>query len=89
VTRHTDHLEISVADNGPGIARSEQSRVFEEFYRTRFEDYAVRGSGLGLAIARSLASQLDGDIALESQEGNGSTFTLTIPREPTADEAPL
>jgi signal transduction histidine kinase len=70
---------ISVADNGPGIPRAHQPRVFEEFYRARYEDYGVKGSGLGLAIARRLARKLGGEVRLESREGVGSRFTLELP----------
>jgi len=73
-------VRISVADNGIGVARADQERVFEEFYRARFEDYAVPGAGLGLAIARKLARELGGEITLESKLGDGSTFTLVLPR---------
>ncbi len=73
-------VKISVADNGIGIARADQERIFEEFYRARFEDYAVPGAGLGLSIARRLARELGGEITLESKLGEGSTFTLVLPR---------
>lgn len=75
-------LEVAVVDNGPGVPRSEQEKVFEEFYRARYDDYAVRGSGLGLAIARRLAENLGGRLTLESREGVGSTFTLMVPGRP-------
>ena len=72
---------ISVEDNGPGIPKGDRERIFEEFYRVRYEDYAVKGSGLGLSIARRLAGKLGGEIRLESREGEGSTFTLILPRK--------
>lgn len=74
-----NHVSVSVTDNGPGIPRGETERVFEEFYRLRYEDYAIRGSGLGLALARRLARKMGGDIRLESRLGAGSTFSLEIP----------
>ncbi|MBN1442076.1 MAG: HAMP domain-containing histidine kinase [Planctomycetes bacterium] len=72
-------VQVSVADNGPGIPAAERERVFEEFYRVRYDDYAIRGSGLGLALARRLARKMGGEIRLESRVGEGSTFTLEIP----------
>jgi signal transduction histidine kinase len=77
--RSDDRLLLSVSDNGIGIPRRERERVFEEFYRVRYDDYAVQGSGLGLAIARRLARKLGGEVTLESREGAGSTFTLSLP----------
>ncbi len=75
---------ISVTDNGPGIPRADRERVFEEFYRLRYDDYGVKGSGLGLSIARRLARKLGGDVTLVSREGGGSRFTLEIPRSRTS-----
>jgi signal transduction histidine kinase len=75
-----ERIAIAVEDNGVGIARKDRERVFEEFYRARFEDYGVRGDGLGLSIARRLARRLGGEITLESRLGEGSTFTLVLPR---------
>ncbi|MBI4586298.1 MAG: HAMP domain-containing histidine kinase [Planctomycetes bacterium] len=72
-------VRIDVADNGIGIPYRDQERVFEEFYRVRYDDYAVQGTGLGLAIARRLARQLGGDIQLQSREKEGSKFTLILP----------
>jgi signal transduction histidine kinase len=77
---------ITVADNGPGVPRADRERVFEEFYRVRYDDYAVKGSGLGLAIARRLARKLGGEVILESREGDGSTFTLELPPGEEAHE---
>jgi signal transduction histidine kinase len=73
-------VEISVADNGPGIPAAERERIFEEFYRARYDDYSVRGSGLGLSLARRLARKMGGDIRVESQAAEGSTFILELPR---------
>ncbi len=74
-------VSISVEDNGPGIPKRDRERIFEEFYRVRYEDYAIKGSGLGLSIAKRLAAKLGGEIQLESREGEGSRFTLVLPRK--------
>jgi signal transduction histidine kinase len=74
-----DRAELSIHDDGPGIAADEQERVFERFYRA--EGSAAFGSGIGLAIARELAQRMGGTIALRSQPGD-TTFTLVLPRAP-------
>lgn len=74
-------LRVLVQDNGPGIPAKERERVFEPFYRVRYDDPSVRGSGLGLSIARRLARALGGDLVLESREGRGATFILELPVE--------
>jgi two-component system, OmpR family, sensor histidine kinase SenX3 len=72
---------IWVRDEGIGIPTRDQERIFERFYRV---DHArardTGGTGLGLAIVRHVAVNHDGDIHVQSIEGDGSTFTLRIPR---------
>jgi PAS domain S-box-containing protein len=75
-------IAISVTDTGIGIAREHHERIFEDFRQV--DDSPSRqygGTGLGLAICRRLAHALGGRIALRSEIGEGSTFTLTIPME--------
>jgi two-component system OmpR family sensor kinase len=67
---------ITVSDSGPGIAPGDLQSVFHPFYSRRGEG----GTGLGLSIARELAQALGGRLAVESQLGKGSTFTLSLPR---------
>ncbi|MFN0058747.1 MAG: sensor histidine kinase [Planctomycetota bacterium] len=74
-----DRIRIAVADNGIGIAAADRARIFDEFYRARFDDYGIQGAGIGLAIARVLAAQLGGKLTVESALGAGSTFTLELP----------
>lgn len=73
-------VEIAVTDRGIGIARKDQQRVFERFFRSdKARSRATGGSGLGLAIVKHVAANHDGTITLWSQPGTGSTFTLAIP----------
>ena len=79
-------LEVVVADTGPGIPEADQEAVFEPFRWEPTPDGRV-GTGLGLTIARQLARALGGDLTVESRQGAGSRFRLTLPTraaEPTA-----
>ncbi|GAY14669.1 signal-transduction histidine kinase senX3 [Mycobacterium sp. shizuoka-1] len=85
--RRGDNVEISVTDRGIGIARADQERVFERFFRVdKARSRATGGTGLGLAIVKHVAANHNGSIRLWSQPGTGSTFTLSIPAYPTNDD---
>ena len=84
-----NHWKISVKDNGPGISPENQLRVFDEFIRLGKQKNKIDGTGLGLTISKKLTNLLDGTIELESQEGVGSVFILTIPLTPISEEALL
>jgi len=81
---------IRVSDNGLGIPQRDQKRVFEKFYRVKSAEHrAQAGSGLGLAVARLIVEQHGGEIEVESDMGEGSTFTVRLPQyNPEPDEAP-
>jgi len=73
-------LALSVADQGIGIAREEQERIFEKFYRVgRSETQGRRGSGVGLALVRHVAEAHGGRVTVESRPGEGSRFTIRLP----------
>ena len=69
------HYVLTVRDTGPGIAPTEQERVFERFYQSP-QRQAQGGTGLGLALSRELATLLGGTLTLESAPGQGAAFTL-------------
>jgi signal transduction histidine kinase len=73
-------VTLSVSDTGPGIETTEQTHLFERFYRGEAaRDFKVPGAGLGLSIAQALVHQLGGRITVESQPGHGATFTIWLP----------
>lgn len=82
-------VEVSVADNGIGIATEDQERVFERFFRVDYgRSRASGGTGLGLSIVSLIAQTHGGDVRLWSQPGQGSTFTLRIPaKSPDPEDA--
>lgn len=78
-----DTIVVDVRDNGIGMSEDVASHIFERFYRadsSRTRGGGNGGSGLGLAIVKSLVEQHDGTISVTSEEGVGSTFTVSLPR---------
>ncbi len=76
-----------VRDTGVGIDASELPRVFDRFYRgTMANEARGSGSGLGLAIVKSIVDLHAGRIAVDSRLGAGTTFTVTLPKDPRAVE---
>jgi len=85
--RRGNNIEIAVTDRGIGIAREDQERVFERFFRVdKARSRATGGTGLGLAIVKHVAANHNGSIRLWSQPGTGSTFTLSIPAYPDHED---
>lgn len=75
-----DRVEIAVTDQGPGIAPDEQGRIFERFYRIdEARSRATGGTGLGLSIVKHVCANHGGEVTVWSEEGQGSTFTITLP----------
>jgi len=72
-----NNIICSIIDTGPGIARDNLGKIFEEFYRA---DINAPGSGLGLNIARTIAKLHQGEIQVESKIGQGTTFKIILPR---------
>ncbi len=78
-----EHLTYRLTDNGLGIPAEKLPRVFEQFYQAHEKNSAQVGSGVGLALSKELANALKGDITVESQVGEGSVFTLRLPKHVT------
>lgn len=81
LTERKEIVSISVADKGIGIPLQVQAHVFDRMYRVdETRSRKTGGSGLGLSIAKRIVEQHDGSITVESVEGIGSTFTVTLPK---------
>lgn len=78
-----DHVAISIADTGTGIAPDVMSKVFDPFFTTKSPD---KGTGLGLSQVHGFAHQSGGTVTLESKQGRGTRITIYVPR---SHEAPL
>src|SRR5712691_5165783 len=88
LARDGDHAVIAVKDRGIGIPRDEQARIFDRFHRVATGlVHEVKGSGLGLAIVRHIVDVHGDRIAVESDPGKGSTFTIRLPLPATAPAA--
>jgi signal transduction histidine kinase len=75
-----DRFEISVVDTGPGIAPADQAKIFEEFQQVDNSSTRKKGgTGLGLSISRKIVELHGGRIAVQSEVGKGSIFTVSIP----------
>lgn len=84
-----ERVEISVADDGPGIPKESLSRIFERFYRVdTARSREQGGTGLGLSIVKHIIQAHGGDVAAESLPGKGTTFRVTLPWEPSPPPAP-
>jgi two-component system phosphate regulon sensor histidine kinase PhoR len=76
-----DQIKVEVSDTGIGIPEEALPRIFNEFYRAKnAKAMEMEGTGLGLAIAKDVVEQHGGQISVESVEGEGSTFYVTLPK---------
>ncbi len=80
-----DHVTLDVIDTGRGISAEQQQHLFTRFQRAASDEQSdVRGMGLGLYVTRAIVEAHQGQIAVTSQEGIGSTFSITLPALPTS-----
>jgi len=87
--RDSSAVKLEVADHGIGIARRDQSKIFEKFYRAGAPlVHNTKGSGLGLSLVRHITEAHGGEIAVESIPGTGSKFTLSLPLAPVTEISP-
>ena len=75
-----DLVSVDISDNGCGIPKTDLKRVFEPFFSTKGD---AGGTGLGLSITYGLVHEIEGEITVESKEGEGTTFTVTLPLKTT------
>jgi len=92
-----ERVAFVVSDTGPGITKEQQLRIFERFTQLdSSHTRQYRGTGLGLSIVKDLAGLLDGEVFVESEPGQGATFTVVLPvdssnaegRTPEKEKAP-
>ncbi|MDT6979453.1 cell wall metabolism sensor histidine kinase WalK [Levilactobacillus zymae] len=82
-----NNVILSVSDQGLGIPRADIPRIFDRFYRVdKARSRAQGGTGLGLAISREVVQMLGGRIWVDSREGRGSTFYISLPYKPYEEE---
>lgn len=87
IREHKDTVEIQVEDNGKGIKKKDQERIFDRFYRAdSSRNSSTGGSGLGLAIAKKIIEDHGGTISASSMEGMGTTICIELKKEMKANE---
>jgi two-component system phosphate regulon sensor histidine kinase PhoR len=87
IEEHAEQWALIVQDTGVGIPPSEQTRIFERFYRgSRNEESGTGGTGLGLAIVKHLTQAQDGDVSVTSTPGKGSRFCVCLPAVQSSTE---
>ncbi len=83
-----DQASLTVADTGHGIPAADLERIFNPFERLGAEQTAIEGTGIGLPLARAFAEAMHGHLTAASVPGEGTTFTITLPRAPDIAQAP-
>ena len=82
-----NHVIMSISDQGLGIPRKDLGRIFDRFFRVdKARSRKQGGTGLGLAISKEVINMLGGQIWVDSVEGHGSTFYISLPYVPYEEE---
>src|SRR5574344_1393417 len=82
-----EYVEVSIEDQGPGIAEEYQSKIFERFFRIENDTHTIKGTGLGLHLVKiSIEKQHGGQVFVQSKLGEGSTFGFRLPINPPKDD---
>lgn len=81
------HIIIRIEDKGPGIDSKELKNIFQPFYRSHKHDAYVAGVGLGLSLAHRIIALHKGFIEVQSEEGHGTAFVITLPLEEISSDA--
>ncbi|MGH7269527.1 MAG: ATP-binding protein, partial [Polyangiaceae bacterium] len=90
VYRMGPEIKVEVRDTGIGIPTGDMKELFQDFHQLEAGDgRRYHGTGIGLALSRRLARALGGEIEVRSREGEGSTFTLVLPRVALSECAPI
>ncbi|MCK5697010.1 MAG: response regulator [Gammaproteobacteria bacterium] len=75
-----DHIIINITDNGDGISPENLTHLFKPFERLGMENSSIQGTGIGLVISKKLIKMMNGDITVKSTVGEGSTFSIILPK---------
>jgi signal transduction histidine kinase/CheY-like chemotaxis protein len=82
-----DQASLTVADTGPGVAAADLERIFDPFERLGADQTAIEGTGIGLPLARAFADAMGGHLTAASVPGEGTAFTIALPRVPDVAQA--
>ncbi len=86
-SRDGEYVEVSVEDQGPGLSEKDQKKVFDRFYRVENATHTVKGTGLGLHLVKvTVEKHHQGQVFVNSKEGEGSTFGFRLPINPPVEE---
>jgi PAS domain S-box-containing protein len=85
VKKNGNNVEVAVQDFGIGIAKEKQAKIFERFYRVESSARGFSGLGIGLYISSEIIKRHNGDLKVESKEGQGSIFSFTLPIAPAPE----
>jgi signal transduction histidine kinase/ActR/RegA family two-component response regulator len=83
-----DRVTMMVADTGPGLSEADLRRIFVPFDRLGAEQTGIEGTGIGLPLARAFAKAMEGELTASSAPGEGTAFTVTLPRAADMDPVP-